>query len=280
MTYRKWGRTVRYENGVTIRVEEAGEANETDGAFQAAPIETRRAQLRWAELPWAAAGDDDRNSAQRSWALRLPDGVTAERLIVSNGIAQHETGGVTWYEESMRVHLALVNPPLRALIDLASFDLTIIETIASALARAGDERDAPRRVRLAPNVSAALLPSLIGELAMEQSGGGFDGKGQTIETRAITSGQPPNWYRPGYAVPPIRAWLNIRALPFGSIDPNAPLAVALLGPIEGAALRVLCVDGSAVYSATINASHIAAVSRDDATWYPYAAGSFGVEMML
>jgi hypothetical protein len=148
------------------------------------------------------------------------------------------------------------------------------------LLRAGDERDAPPRIRLSPNVSAALLPSLIGELAMEQTGGGFDGLGQPIETRAVTSHPPPNWYRPGYAVRPVRAWLNIRALPFGSIDPSAPLAIALLSPIEGTSLRVLCVDGDDVFPAMLDASHIAAVARGEAIWYPYAAGSFGVEMML
>jgi hypothetical protein len=205
---------------------------------------------------------------------------TVERLIVSTGIARHETTGVTWTEESQRVHVSLTKPPLRVLVDLASFDLSLIDRIAAALARAGHEREAPGPVRLAPNVAAALLPSLTGELAMEQSGGGVDGRGHPIETRAVTSDPPPNWYRPGYAVRPVRAWLNIRALPFGRIDQRAPLAVALLAPVEGTALRVLCVDGEDVFPATVDATHIAAVSGDEPVWYPYAAGSFGVEMML
>ena len=166
------------------------------------------------------------------------------------------------------------------MIDLASFDVATVKTIADALARAGGERDAPRRIRLAPNVSAALLPSLIGELAMEQTGGGFDGRGQAIETRAVTHDTPPNWYRPGYAVRPVRAWLNIRALPFGRIDPDAPLAIALLEPVHGTALRVLCIAGDDVFPTTFDAPHVAAVSRAKTVWYPYAAGSFGVEMML
>jgi hypothetical protein len=210
----------------------------------------------------------------------MPDPVTVERLIVSAGVAQHETNGVSWTEESRRVHVSLINPPLRVLIDLATFDVAMIKKIADALARAGEERIAPSPLRLAPNVSAALLPVLIGELAMEQRGGGFDGKGQLIETRAVTSDPPPNWYRPGYAVRPVRAWLNIRALPFGSIDKSAPLAVALLAPVEGTMLHVLCVDGEVVFPATVDASHIAAVSRAELVWYPFAGGSFGVEMML
>jgi len=115
---------------------------------------------------------------------------------------------------------------------------------------------------------------------MEQTGGGFDGRGQPIETRAVTSDPPPNWYRPGYAVRPVRAWLNIRALPFGSIDSDAPVAVALLAPVEGTTLRVLCVEGGAIFPTTVEATHIAAVSRGEPEWYPYAAGSFGIEMML
>jgi hypothetical protein len=276
--YRKWGRVVRYENGVTIRVEEAGEASEKDGVFWARPAQTRVSVPHTSEdaiLEGARLVD----SYVAQTLLSVQPSVV-ERLIVSAGVAHHETNGVNWIEESQRVHLSLIKPPLRVLIDLASFDLVIIETIAAALGRAGDERMAPSRLRLAPNVSAALLPSLTGELAMEQAGGGLDGKGQPIETRAVTSDPPPNWYRPGYTVRPVRAWLNIRVLPFGSIDARAPIAVASLAPADGTTLRVLCIDGDEVFPATVDATHIAAVSRDDPTWYPYAAGSFGAEMML
>ena len=269
--YRKWGRVVRYENGVTVRVEEVGEASENDGVFQARPAQTR------VSVPHLQAREVEAYVAQTLLSVRP---LVVERLIVSAGIAKHETNGVAWTEETQRVHISLIKPPLRALIDLASFDITIIETIAAALARAGEEREAPSRIRLAPNVSAALLPSLIGDLAMEQTAGGRDGKGQPIETRAVTSDPPPNWYRPGYAVRPVRAWLNLRALPFGSIDTSAPIAVALLAPVDGTTLRVLCVDGDDVFPTTVDATRIAAVSRDTPTWYPYAAGSFGAEMML
>jgi hypothetical protein len=277
--YRKWGNVVRYENGVTVRVEEAGEANEQQGVFLARPAQTRVSVPHTSEdsIFEKAKPLVDAYVAQTLLSVRP---LVVERLIVSAGIAKHETNSINWTEESQRIHLSLINPPLRVLIDLASFDLTIIETIAAALARAGEEREAPSRIRIAPNVSAALLPSLIGELTMEQAGGGRDGKGQPIETRAVTSDPPPNWYRPGYAIRPVRAWLNLRALPFGSIDASAPVAVALLAPVDGTTLRVLCVDGDDVYPATVDATHIAAVSRDAPTWYPYAAGSFGAEMML
>jgi hypothetical protein len=277
--YRKWGRVVRYENGVTIRVEEAGEASERDGVFLARPAQTGVSVPHPSEVSILEGAGPTVEAFVAQTLLSVRPSVI-ERLIVSAGIARHETNGVTWIEESRRVHVALINPPLRVLIDLASFDISVIETIAAALARAGDERATPSRIRLAPNVSAALLPALPGELAMEQTGGGFDGKGQPIETRAVTSDPPPNWYRPGYAVRPVRAWLNIRALPFGSIDSSAPVAVALLAPVRGTTLRVLCVDGDEIFPTTLDATRIAAVAGGEPAWYPYEAGSFGAEMML
>jgi len=270
--YRKWGHVVRYENGVTIRVDEAGEATELDGVFRAEPAQTI------VSVPHRLSMQQMESHVAQTLLSVLPCKI--ERLIISAGVARHEANGVTWTEESQRVHLSLIKPPLRVLIDLASFDDPIIATIAKALARAGASREAPKRIRLAPNVAAALLPSLIGEISIEQTGGGFDGRGQRIETRAVTADPPPNWYRPSYAVQPVRAWLNIRALTFGSIDKSAPVAVALLAPVEGTNLNVLCVDGDDVFLTTLDASHIAAVSHDEPVWFPYAAGSFGVEMML
>ena len=273
--YRKWGCVVRYENGKTIRVEEAGEAIDDGTFFCAGPLGSR------VGLPELDAADVGRTSFRLQERCRTEVGdTTIERLIVTSGGARHETSGVTWMEESQRVHLSLVRAPLRALIDLASFDVEIIDTIADALARAGGAREAPSRVRLAPNVTAALLPSLVGELALEQRGGGFDGKGHAIETRAVTADPPPNWYRPSYSMRPRRAWFNLRALPFGTIDRSVPRAIALLGPVAGTTLRVLCVDGDEIFPTTLEVSRVAAVSPDAPIWYPYEAGSFGVEMML
>jgi hypothetical protein len=275
--YRKWGSVVRYENGVTIRVEEAGEATEVDGVFVARPM-PREAQtgvsVPHKTTPLSDAGFD---VAQTLLSVQP---CTIERLIITAGVSRHETNGVTWTEESQRVHLSLVRDQLRMLIDLASFDIDAIRSAAGALARAGHAREPPHRIRLAPSVAAALLPSLIGEIAIEQHGGGFDGKGQVIETRAVTADPPPNWYRPSYAIRPRRAWHNLRALPFGTIDKSAPMAVALLGPVTGTTLDVLCVDGNEVFPIALDAQRIAAVSREEPVWYPYAAGSFGAEMML
>ncbi|MEA2237675.1 MAG: hypothetical protein QOC81_2399 [Thermoanaerobaculia bacterium] len=276
--YRKWGSVVRYENGVTISVEEAGEATEVNGVFEARPM---GAQTR-VSVPHGSllVPQTLQTASYVAQTLLSVHSCTIERLIISAGVSRHETNGVTWTEESQRVHLSLVKGQLRVLIDLASFDIDAVRSAASALALAGDAREAPHRIRLAPNVAAALLPSLVGEIAIEQYGGGFDGKGQAIETRAVTDDPPPNWYRPSYAIRPRRAWLNLRALPFGSIDKSAPVAVALLGPVTGTTLDVLCVDGNEVFPIALDAQRIAAVSREEPVWYPYAAGSFGAEMML
>jgi hypothetical protein len=282
--YRKWGSVVRYENGTIVHVHEAGEAREEGGVFTARPLTSGPPEPGMSmPHPFEAStlsGFGRSVDVFVAQTLLSVQPLAVERLIISAGMARHEANGVIWTEESQRVHLSLVNAPLRVLIDLASFDISLIESIASALRRAGDERQAPARIRLAPNVSAALLPALAGEIAMEQAGGGFDGKGQPIETRAVTADPPPNWYRPGYAVRPVRAWLNIRALPFGGIDRSTPIAVALLGPVDGTTLRVLCVDGAEVFPAVVRAAHLSAVSREEPAWYPYAGGSFGVEMML
>lgn len=269
--YRKWGCAVRYENGRTIQVEEAGEATDDGTLFRAAPLGSR---LR---LPEPAA---EAVRQCRDVLGSLPGAITIERFLVSAGVAHHEANGVSWLEESQRVHLSLVKPPLRVLIDLGSFDVGIVGPIAEALARAGAAREAPARVRIAPNVAAALLPSLIGELAIEQRGGGFDGKGQPIETRAVTADPPPNWFRPSYSVRPWRAWLNLCALPFGAIDQSVPRAIALLAPVAGTTLRVLCIDGDDIFPTTLEATRVAAVSPDPMIWYPYETGSFGAEMML
>src|SRR5207302_9685713 len=150
--YRKWGRSVRYENGIFISVSEAGEAFEGDGRFEARPAVEEPAQTR-VSVPHSDRADLDAfvaetqaNVAQTLLSVR-PGRI--ERFLASAGTAIHETNGVTWTEESRWVHISLVNPPLRALIDLASFDFAIVKTIADALGRTGGERDAPKRIRLA-----------------------------------------------------------------------------------------------------------------------------------
>lgn len=274
--YRKEGRSLRYENGRVISVVEAGEAVEEGPLFRCAPsgakveldpIDPARVQRIAAEIGRLAAAP-----------LRL------ERLIVSEGVASHSFGGSRWDERTLRVHAAIVWKSLRVLIDRADDDLSALSEIVAALPRAGAEREAPQRIRLRPAVAAALLPALVGvvppNVELIQSGGGFDGKGAPIVEQRVAAAPWPNWYRPSYRVRPVRTPLNLRLR--SSVEPAEgamPVAVAILEPPAGLTMRVLCVDGAAVYPATVRVTRIESAARA-AEWYPYAAGSFGAEMVL
>ena len=88
--YRKWGRTIRYENGTVVRVEEAGEAVERDGEFLAYPIRGRPGFSPALTL----AG--------------LKPGVPTERIVLSEGVAIHETSGLTWTEHTRRLQVVAI----------------------------------------------------------------------------------------------------------------------------------------------------------------------------
>ena len=212
----------------------------------------------------------------------LTGGLHIERLILTAGEAEHEYGDVRWHEQTRRLHLSLTSGRLRVLIDTASFDLDGIACIADVLRRAEDvERDPPALLRLAPNVTAALLPFLVGlappNVTLLQTAGGIDGRGMEIVEAA--SGWP-NWYRPSYRVRPVRAPLNLRLeCDVTGIDRDRPVAVALLAPVHGLLVRVLVDDGRCAWPATVRLTRIDAVARER-VWYPYGAGSFGAEMML
>ena len=255
MIYRKQGHVVRWENGTLIRVTESGAAREEGDLFECWPERERRAGFS-PPLPWEGDGLKP--------VLRLH---TLERLIVSRGYAEHEYGEHTWSEHTHRFHAALVRDQLRALVDR----LEDLAPIAEALERAESEREAPKHLRLAPNVTAALLPFL---KDARQTAGGVDGYGNPVtETSA-------NFYRPSYRVRPVRMPFNLRLEhDVTVIDEELPRAIALLAPASGTTLRVLVEDKTSVYPSTVTVTKIAAVS-DQRIWYPYGAGSFGAEMML
>lgn len=271
--YRKFGRTLRYENGTTIRVDEAGQAIEDAHTLTCRPIP------RDVELPEIDGKAIEKTVSDIQSIVHAP--LAIERLIVSEGITEHEFGERRWRETSRRIHLAITFRELRALIDLGDFDLDDIRLIAGALPRAEARTSIETPIRLAPNVSAALLPGLIHiappNIQLMQTAGGFDGKGLPIE---MSTGPWPNWYRPSYRVRPIRAPFSLRAIcDVKAVDEDLPRAIALLAPVERLTLSVLCVHGNAAYPATVRVARIVAVS-DVARWYPYGAGSFGAEMML
>lgn len=272
MIYRKRGSVVRWENGTLVRVTESGVAIEEGERFECRP---ERSRLRHFEassvLPTVRAIRD------------LVRPVSVERLIVTHGIAEHECDGRAWSEETQRFHLSMVRGPLRALVDATSGRLDDIAPIAAALARAEtEEREAPERLRVAPCVAAALLPSLHDHVGVVQTAGGVDGYGHPI---VEAEGEPwPNWYRPSYRMRPVRMPLNV-SLPLNvrgeadEVDRDLPLAIALLAPPQRNAARVLLVDGDRVYPAQIRVTRVRAAAAEH-VWYPYGGGSFGAELML
>ncbi len=275
--YRKFGRTVRYENGTLLRVEEAGEAVESGQTFRCRPI-------GGASRFSGASNTEAVENVVREIESMILAPLAIERLVVSEGIAVHEFGGRRWQETRRRVHLAMARPPLRAIVDLGDFEVAEVRGIAVALSKAGPEREAPARIRLAPNVTAALLPSLIGvpppNVQLSQSAGGLDGKGQPVEACELTRPPWPNWYRPSYRSRPVRMPFHVRALcSVTAIDEDLPRAVALLAPPDGLTLRVLCVRKSEAFPASVHVARIDAAGPA-VRWYPYGAGSFGSEMML
>jgi hypothetical protein len=251
MIYRKQGHVVRRENGTLIRVTESGAARETGDLFECWPEPKRRAGF---SLPM------DRLKP----VLRFP---MLERVIVSRGYAEHEYGDRTWTEHTHRFHASLVHGDLRVLVDREE-DLV---PIAQALQKSERECEAPKHLRLAPNVTAALL-AFLGEA--KQTAGGVDGYGNAITETSV------NFYRPSYRMRPVRMPFNL-ALEHTvvTIDEALPRAIALLAPVQGLTLRVLIEDEGGVYPSSVTVDRIAAVA-EERIWYPYGAGAYGAEILV
>lgn len=274
--YRKRGRVALYEHGQLVISAEAGEAIDDGGTFIARPLGESVSLPELDPSPVEAAAHEIERS--------MPHGVVIERLILSLGLAEHEFGDRTWREESRRIHLSITAGETRALIDRGDFDLAEIGHVGRALARLSGEKDAPSRVRLAPAVTAALIPAIRGiappNVEVWQEGGGIDGKGNPILQQRVLDPPWPNWYRPSYRSRPVRLPLNIRLrCEVGVLDAGLPRAIALLSPVSGLVIRALVEDGDDVYASTIRVSRIDAVTPW-AVWHPYGAGAWGSEVML
>jgi hypothetical protein len=258
-TYRKRGRSVRWENGTIVRVNESGVAMESEDKFTCHP-DPGLASVNATTDP----RDDGRvESVARS--IVVPAGVRIERLLVMEGEAEHTFRDVSWHDATRRVHLALARNHLRVLIDLGDFDVGGIAPIADALARCEEsEREAPPRLRLAPHVTAALLPSLPD---VAQRAGGIDGKGNAIEDARAPW---PNWYRPSYRVRPVRMPFNLTpTCAVAELDDSLPLAIALVG-----VSHMLIVDGDRAYPSAVRIARLDAIS-EPRRWFPYGAGAWG-----
>jgi hypothetical protein len=293
--YHKEGRQLRYEQnrheqGRLVRVSERGEALLTEESFTAQPLGGEPT------LPELDESEVVRVAGEIGTLVTAP--LRIERLIISEGVAEHaiklpgrgpsEEGCPPlwdrWMEHSRRLHLAIASGRLRILIDRGDFELGSLGSLLDALGRAGAERPVPGRLRLAPSVAAASLQSLIGRATpnvwLFQTAGGRDGRGHPIEQRALQGPPWHNWYRPSYRSRPVRAPLNVRAESgVQSIDRNLPVAVALLAPVDGLTLRLLCVDGGISFPVTLRLARLDAVAAER-EWFPYAAGTWGSEMML
>jgi hypothetical protein len=274
--YRKWGRVVRYEGGYLVEITEAGEAVEDGRRFRCGPIADT--------VPLPEIDRKEVETVVNAIRAAVSHPLSIERLLVSEGVAEHEFEGERWSERSRRIHLSIASGARRAIIDLAEFDVSGLSSIIEAFARCGAVRDSPARLILEPPLTAALLPSLIGvappNVRLLQSAGGRDGKGKTIEEAEVGVPPWPNWYRPSYRARPLRAPHNLRlSCDVAQIDENLPRAVALLAPVDGLLLQVLCVDGSAAYPAAVRVARIDAAGPP-VRRYPYAAGSFGAYLML
>ncbi len=284
MIYRKQGIVERWENGTHIEVRESGIAIESDDLFECKPESS-------SGRPLAGRTAGSLPAVVAEIRSMIPNGVTVERLILSRGIAHHEYGEMQWQEETERVHASLMRGEVRVLVDLGAFPAGQrpheIESIANALSRLDErEQQQPARLRLARNVTAALIPLLIDlappNVRLVQTAGGIDGRGNPIVEAA---GDWPNWYRPSYRTRPVRMPLNVRMeCGVTEIERERPIAVALLASVRDAAsrglsLRVLVDDGEEAWPATVRVARIDAVAAER-TWYPYGGGSFGAEMML
>ncbi len=275
MIYRKRGHVIRHEHDHVVRSFECGEAFEDGAVFRSRPCPSPAAPLP----ALRGEGEEVVNAIQ---ALVKPP-LIIERMIVIEGYAQHECDDVCWSETTRRVHVAVAHTkrPLRVIVDLADFELDDVTRAVEALLRAGDERDTPAHIRLAANVGAAVLPSFVGTEVVDiwQTAAEHDGNGQRVLEQRVVAPPWPNVFRPSYRMRPVRMPLHLRAVARSNeIDRDAPLAVALTAPVAGNVLHALCVSEGAVFPASFAIERVEAVVATK-RWYPYAAGSFGAEMM-
>jgi hypothetical protein len=277
--YRKWGRVARYERGIVVTIEEAGEALEDGQRFSAKPLQRR---------PAFDAPDDDVIALANAIHASVHAPVEVERLIVSAGVAEHEFGDARWRDRTARVHVALVNRRLRlrSTLDLGAdtcgaIAIDDVATVAGALARASEESEPPGQLIAAPHVTAAILHRLfrIDGVSLVQTAGGRDGKGAAVEEHVMDRMVFPNSFRPSYRVRPVAMPFNLRVAQTMEMERLAIPRITALLDAGGNRLGVLWDDGRSVFASRIEIRAVRAAGPP-VRWYPYGAGAFGSELLL
>ena len=274
MIYRKRGAAVRWENGELLQISECGIAEEREGAFFCRPD----GQSRIEPPPSHQA-----ESVAASILKLVREPVKVERLIVTEGVAEHEIGSRTWLERTSRIHLSLVRDTVRVALDASSVESSI-GLVCDSLSRLTGKRTAVSQLRVAPHVTAALIPLMtavpVKGARLIQTAGGIDGRALEIVEHRVEQQPWPNWYRPSYRARPVRAPLNVRLEPAGSIaDQSLPLAVAVLAASPDLKVRLLVDDD---LRSSIIEGRLAAVTfaGPPDVWFPHGAGVFGADAVI
>lgn len=276
LRYSKQGVAVRYENGVVVTARESGEAWLEGDVFHARPTAHPAASLDVDAAPVLAVVERIRSV--------LPSHVTIERLIASDGIAEHQYGERTWRDATRRLHASLVNGRERMLIDCGDFDVeNVLESVA-LFGSIGPEGEPPPELRLAPRVAAAVVPMFLHDppagVTLLQAPRGVDGNGEPVVGTRLESPPWQNTWRPSYRVRPVRVPMHVMAEhDHREIDSSLPVAVALLRAPSSRLLRVMIRDGRRCWASEIVVERIRAIGEAQ-EWYPFHAGSFGAEMVL
>lgn len=302
--YTKRGVTIRLEwtpqSRSLIEIEESGDARYDGGTFVARATAPLPGEGRRATAPALErfAGDVA--------ALVGPE-FRLDRLVVAAGSSTHalEAGGElrTWSDSNARCFASISLPdiPLQVEVDLGAsrletVDLSPLGNAAAALRNFHGDMTPPRRLRLTPLVSAALLRALVPRLLTGRNARVrqathpdflVDGTGRAIEPHL---GPPwPNAYRPSYRNAPLVTPFHLDLETAPASPGSDAVAVALLEPFRVVGDRLVAVALCAAENAAFRCivSHTAREWLDategagaGAIWFPFGAGSWGRDVSL
>ncbi len=317
-TYRKRGVTTRLEiragGAVIVQTSEHGESTIADGVFRARTLSS----------PSVGEGAGDSNAVESmglSLEEMIPATVSLERATILEGSADHWwTEGDTersWRENNARLHATLLNADRKTRIStnlgaahLNQIDLTLLTPAIAALAdmRSASIPASPMNLTLENAVTAELWAALL-EAILRQPDSKYatlemrqqlcpqstrDGRGEEIRCVPLTNANGPlgipNFFRPSYRVPPMRAAFHLDAVGIPTASaPSECSAVATLFPFanDGRRLSVtlLCSNPSGTFRGVVSMTPAEWAERlraagEDSFWFPVDAGSYGRRLML